>query len=284
IVLRVLDSSKVQVSLDSLGFTPEVLRTWRDLIRLPSGVILVTGPTGSGKTTTLYGSLHEINIPEANISTLEDPVEYKLPRVQQVQVNPRTNMTFAAGLRALLRQDPDIIMVGEIRDLETADMAIRAAHTGHLVFSTLHTNEAASTVVRLTHMGVEPFMIAGSVRAILAQRLLRRLCRSCRVEEKTDPALLRRLVGAEEDAGPFYSARGCDHCRQSGYFGRVGVYELMVISEPLRQKMIDNVGLSEIRAAAQAEGMITLRDDAIAKARKGVTSLDEVSRVAMVSS
>jgi type IV pilus assembly protein PilB len=284
VVMRILDSRSVLVGLDNTGIGPEELRIWRELIRLPGGILLVTGPTGSGKSTTLYGSLNEINSPELNIVTVEDPVEYKLPSIGQIQVNPRAGVTFATGLRSILRQDPDVIMVGEIRDQETADIAIRAALTGHLVFSTLHTTEAAGTLMRLRDMGLEPYLVASSVRAVLAQRLVRVLCPHCREEAHPDKLLRDRVLDPEEADGPFYTAPGCRRCLNVGYSGRIGVYELMRMSDGIRHLMLQNADSATVRAKAVEEGMSTLRRDAVAKARRGITSLEEVARVTLVAS
>jgi len=280
IVLRLLYRESTLLSLDKIGFSGENLRRFNEYISRPHGIILVTGPTGSGKTTTLYGALAKINSPDKNIITIEDPVEYQLKGIGQIQVNPKIQLTFAAGLRSVLRQDPDVILVGEIRDSETAEIAIQAALTGHLVFSTLHTNDAAGAVTRLIDMKIEPFLISSSVMAILAQRLVRVLCTQCR-----EPHQLTRLEMSEleiGDAGPgpaVYRAKGCPACFQTGYLGRSAIYELLEIDDEVRMLVMKNADASTIKALAVRKGMRTLRQDGADKVLAGVTSVDEVVRV-----
>jgi len=240
--------------------------------------VLVTGPTGSGKTTTLYSALTRMNTPKVNIMTAEDPVEYNIDGINQVHVNEAVNLTFAAALRSFLRQDPNIVMVGEIRDLETASIAIKAALTGHLVLSTLHTNDAASTLSRLTDMGVEPFLVASSVNLVLAQRLVRKLCSACRAPDEEMTAELRHRLGLQEDDTAFtaYRAVGCETCHKTGYKGRTGVYEVMPVRPSIRDMIIRNAPASEIKAEALNLGMLSLRMDALLKLKAGITSAEEV--------
>jgi len=281
VAIRLLDRSQGLLQLEQVGFRPETLAAYRSLIRRPYGLVLVTGPTGSGKTTTLMATLSQLNAPEQNIITVEDPVEYHLAGVNQVQVNPRAGLTFATGLRSILRQDPNIVMVGEIRDRETAEIAVRAALTGHLVFSTLHTNEAAGALTRLADMGVEPFLLASAVSGVLAQRLARRLCPQCRETYALEPGNPVR-TGLPLPDGPVqvYRAHGCAHCQQTGYRGRLAFFELMSVTEPLRDLVAKGAPTSAVAAAARAGGMATLAQDGVARALAGETSLDEVRRVA----
>ncbi len=278
IVLRILDKSQLQLDLNKLGFEDENLALFRKKIRLPYGMILVTGPTGSGKTTTLYAALNEINRPEVNITTIEDPIEYNLPGINQTHVHSEIGVTFAAALRSILRQDPDIIMIGEIRDTETAEIAIRAALTGHLVLSTLHTNDAASAVTRLTDMGVEPFLVASSVKMILAQRLLRRLCVSCRQKVLPSEELLAGIGLDESMAFSCFGATGCRECDNFGYRGRTAAFEVLEMDEDLAEMIARGATAAQLRHAAGRKGMLTLRDAAMKKACAGETSLDEVVR------
>jgi general secretion pathway protein E len=280
LVLRLLDRSAVLITLESLGFDSKALRRFEGLVSRPYGMLLVTGPTGSGKTTTLYASLDRIKSAEKKIITIEDPVEYQIEGINQIQVMPRIGLTFANGLRSIVRQDPDVVMVGEIRDQETADIAVHAALTGHLVFSTVHTNDAAGAVARLADMGLEGFLIASSVMGILAQRLVRKVCPDCAVEKMPDPSLLGRLSGEGGfPSGDYRVGEGCGACNQTGYRGRVGIFELMVLSEQIRKLVLKQTSASAIREAAVAEGMRTLREDGIAKVRQGITTLSEVLRV-----
>jgi len=280
IVLRVLDQSNLNVDLQKLGFEPDALVSFERSIHSPWGMVLVTGPTGSGKTTTLYSALSTINDPGTNIMTAEDPVEYNLDGINQVAIREQAGLPFAGALRAFLRQDPNIIMVGEIRDRETADIAVKAALTGHLVLSTLHTNDAPSTVNRLIDMGVEPFLVSSSVRLILAQRLIRKVCGRCSEVVKPHPEALAELGVTEEWASrvEFRRGRGCEGCNQSGYSGRLGLYEVMPISPAISRLILDKKSAEEIRAQAEKEGMLTLRSDGIRKIEKGITTIEEVLR------
>jgi general secretion pathway protein E len=250
------------------------------LIQLSHGILLVTGPTGSGKTTTLYAALNRINSPDKNIITIEDPIEYQLKGIGQMQVNPKINLTFANGLRSILRQDPDVIMVGEIRDAETAEIAIHASLTGHLVFSTLHTNDTAGAITRLIDMGIEPFLVASSVVAIFAQRLVRLLCPDCREAYSPTPQESSKL-GFKSGARPttFYRAVGCTRCKRTGYHGRTGIYEILLIDDEIRQMVLGKVDSNRIKNRAIEKGMRTLRDDGARKVMEGTTTLEEVLRV-----
>jgi len=277
IVMRLLDRSQPIRGLAEMGLLPEDQALWEELLHRPHGMVLVTGPTGSGKTTTLYGALAMLNQPDHKLITVEDPVEYQLAGVNQVLVKSSIGLTFAAGLRAMLRQAPDIIMVGEIRDQETAQIAIQAALTGHLVFSTLHTNDAPSTVTRLIDMGIAPFLVASTVQGVLAQRLVRRICPACRITDHATPE--ERAFLGEPEVAQLIRSNGCDKCHGSGFFGRIGVYELLRITEPVRQLIVKKASASAIRAAAIKEGMRTLRDDGIVKIREGLTTMAEVLRV-----
>jgi len=279
IVMRILDKRGAFVGIDKLGMAPADLRGFERIISRPHGIILITGPTGSGKTTSLYAMLNRLNKTEANITTIEDPVEYQLPGISQVQVNPRAGVTFATGLRAFLRQDPDIIMVGEIRDEETARIAIHAALTGHLVLSTLHTNDAAGAVARLTGIGLEPFLVASSVVGLIAQRLIKKLCEHCKEPYTPADDLLTRLGIPANPAPTFYKATGCAQCSQSGYKGRIGIFEVMSIDERIKDLIARNGTADQIREAAVAAGMTTLSHDALSKVLAGVTSVEEARRV-----
>ncbi|TWU65924.1 MULTISPECIES: GspE/PulE family protein [Crateriforma] len=280
LVMRVLDKSSMVFDLQGLGMSKEIYGRFSELIRLPHGIILVTGPTGSGKTTTLYSSLLEIKSPENKIITTEDPVEYQLDGINQIQVHSKIGLTFAASLRSILRHDPDIVLVGEIRDLETAENATQASLTGHLVFSTLHTNDAAGAFTRMGDMGVEPFLVAGTVEGVMAQRLLRRLCVHCREEYQPHQADLPRDFPFDALEGrPLYRPVGCRECRNVGYTGRMGIYELLVTSEAIRELAQERASSWDIRRQAVKEGMRTLRMDAWDKAVVGTTSVDEVLRV-----
>jgi general secretion pathway protein E len=280
IVLRLLYRESALLPLEDIGFSGENLARFNDLITRPHGIILVTGPTGSGKTTTLYASLSKINSPDKNIITIEDPIEYQLKGIGQIQVNSKINLTFAAGLRSVLRQDPDVILVGEIRDSETAEIAIQAALTGHLVFSTLHTNDAAGAVTRLIDMKIEPFLISSSVMAILAQRLVRVLCTECREPYPITPAEITELETRTAAVGAtVYRAKGCDTCFHTGYLGRKAIYELLLVDDEIRQLLMKNADAATIKAAAVAKGMRTLRQDGAEKILQGITTVDEVVRV-----
>ena len=311
VTIRLLDKSAVMLNLDSIGIGADHLRIIRDVIARPHGIFLVTGPTGSGKTTTLYSALSEINTPDLNILTVEDPVEYQLAGISQVQVQSKINLTFAAGLRSFLRHDPDVIMVGEIRDVETAEIAIQASLTGHLVLSTIHTNDSATGITRLVDMGVQPFLVASSLVALQAQRLVRRVCPHCAEPYRPTAAEIEE-VGIDAEAffageqplkvpmrdeagniiaisapsgrklppiGHIYRAGGCEKCHGSGYSGRTGLYEVLTVTEEIRRLAIRNADSGQIKAAALAQGMRTLRDDGALKVVAGITTLDEVARV-----
>jgi general secretion pathway protein E len=284
VVIRLLDKSTRLYDLRELGMAPADMERFRRLIRFDHGLILVTGPTGSGKTTTLYAALQEINGNERNILTLEDPIEYQLEGISQTQVSEKKGMTFAGGLRSVLRQDPDVIMIGEIRDRETAVMAIQSALTGHLVFSTLHTNDAASAVARLLDLGIEPYLLASSLIGVLAQRLLRRICPDCGAPAPADDIVRLLPDLATVNAKSVISATGCPACRQTGYRGRLGIFELLLVDEAIRRHIQTRATAAEVTDAAKAGGMKTLRDDGAAKVLAGVTTVDEVLRVTMRSS
>jgi len=278
-VLRILDTRSIQVTLDQLGMDEDAYTMWRHSIHQPHGILLVTGPTGSGKTTTLYASLGQLDRRQYNISTVEDPVEYHLNGINQVQVKDSIGMSFAAALRALLRQDPDVIMVGEIRDTETAKIAIQASLTGHLVLSTLHTNDAPSSVTRLINIGVEPYLIGSAVSACLAQRLVRRVCQNCvrqvTPDEKTAEHLSMHGIAMDQ----LWEGAGCEKCRNTGYAGRVGLYELLVLDDTLRDHIANNPSVTEFRRTCIERGMVTLREDGFKKVAKGLTTVEEVLRV-----
>ena len=280
VVLRLLDVSNAFLKLEQLGFSKGVLNNYNKLITRPHGIMLVTGPTGSGKTTTLYASLDKINTQEKNIITIEDPVEYKLAGIRQIQVNPRVKLTFANGLRSILRQDPDIIMVGEIRDFETAEISIQAALAGHLVLSTLHTNDAPGAITRLVEMGIEPFLAASSVIGVLAQRLVRKICVDCKEKYTPAPEALKDTGLSEYDkADFFYKGKGCPKCMESGYRGRIAIYELMLTDDKIRAAILAKASADEIRKLARGAGMVTLMESGIEKIKEGLTTLEEVFRV-----
>ena len=281
IVLRVLDKSNVKLQFPALGLSPQDEKTVRSLITRPHGIILVTGPTGSGKTTTLYTALSAIDAQEKSVFTLEDPIEYQMPLVRQTQVNPEVGMTFAAGLRALLRQDPDVILVGEVRDKETADLAFRAAMTGHLVFSTLHTIDAVGAIPRLLDMGVEPFLIPSALLAVVGQRLVRCICPYCKVPLEDPTALLRshNIDPFPEEPTQLWEGKGCDACLQSGYLGRRGIYEILVLNDQLHGPIQRGPNIPEIRLLARKAGMKSMFEDGLLKAGQGVTTIQEVMRV-----
>ncbi len=279
IVMRILDKESIVIDLDALGFMPDTLRDFNQLIKRPNGIILVTGPTGSGKTTTLYGALDKINSPDKKIITVEDPIEYQLKGVNQIQVRPNIGLSFTNTLRHIVRQDPDVVMIGEIRDLETAEIAIQAALTGHLVFSTLHTNDAPSAITRLLDMGVESFLLSSTVRGILAQRLVRVICLECKVEDtSTDEAQELKALGIRGDAR-LYRGRGCEACTYTGFRGRMGIFELLVVDEAMRRLILRKADEGEIREVARRSGMKVLLEDGIRKIEAGSTTLDEVFRV-----
>jgi len=281
IVLRLLDRGRGNLGLEDVGFGPEPLQVFRRLITVPHGILLITGPTGSGKTTTLYAALHELNDQERNILTVEDPVEYQLPGIGQMQVRPKINLTFANCLRHILRQDPDIIMIGEIRDRETAEIAIQASLTGHLVLSTLHTNDAASAVTRLIDMNIEPYLISSTIAGVMAQRLLRVICPDCkkayRLQEGAAVTEELRRLGAENPE--LYRGEGCDKCLQTGYLGRTGIFELMLVDDEIKEMVTQQRGSHIIKQAAIRKGMTTLREDGMRKVLAGITTLEEVYRV-----
>jgi len=282
IVMRVLNTTSHLLGLELLGFSPGDLAKYKNLIHYAYGLILITGPTGSGKTTTLYSSLNEIRSAEKNMVTLEDPVEYRLPFLAQSQINPAIGFDFAKGLRSMVRQDPDVIMVGEIRDKETAEVAIHAALTGHLVLSTLHTNDAASATVRLINMGVEPFLITSSLLGVLAQRLIRCICNNCRKEYVVKKDVLEKLALTKETI-KYYKGTGCPKCLKSGYKGRLGIFELFVIDDALRNLILSRASSEEIKSLAVKNGMQTLRESGIDKMKAGITTPEEVLRVTQLS-
>lgn len=280
-VLRILDKGSLCMELDKLGFTGRSLEIFNLSIKTPYGMVLLTGPTGSGKTTTLYSALSEINSPDLNIITVEDPVEYQFTGMNQIAVRPEVGLTFANGLRSILRQDPDIIMVGEIRDFETADISIKAALTGHLVFSTLHTNDAAGAITRLEDMGLEPFLISSSLLMVVAQRLVRKICSYCKKPKEIQSAVLERLqykVGKGEKA-VFYQGVGCKHCRKTGYSGRLGLYEVLEVNSAVQDLIVEKATSDKIKQQAISDGMLTLRTAGLEKAKLGLTTIEEVLRV-----
>jgi type IV pilus assembly protein PilB len=283
IVLRLLDKSNLQLDLAKLGFDPKPAEDFKWAINQPWGMVLVTGPTGSGKTTTLYSALSELNQPGVNISTAEDPVEYNLHGINQVQMHDEIGLNFAMALRAFLRQDPDIIMVGEVRDFETAEIAVKAALTGHLVLSTLHTNDAPATISRLLNMGVEPFLITASVNLVLAQRLARRVCTECKEQLPVDVQTLLDMGATEEQArtGVVAKGRGCNTCNGTGYKGRIALYEVMRFTEELKEMCLQGASTAELKVAAIKGGMATLRTSGIKKVIEGITTPEEVLRVTM---
>ncbi|MDP2627102.1 MAG: ATPase, T2SS/T4P/T4SS family, partial [Candidatus Rokubacteria bacterium] len=276
---RLLDRSSVFLPFERLGLSSVMAEELGRLIRRPHGITLVTGPTGSGKTTTLYAALDKINAPDKKIITIEDPVEYQLMGVNQIPVNPKIGLTFANGLRHIVRQDPDVIMVGEIRDLETVDIAIQAALTGHLVFSTLHTNDATSAVTRLQDMGAEPYLVSSVLAGVLAQRLVRRVCEQCRGPYSPDPADLLAIGITETPGVELSRGRGCDACRGTGYRGRTAMYELLRVTEEVRSLILRKVPAGALRRHAVEAGMTTLAEDGWTKARAGITTVEEVVRV-----
>ena len=282
VVMRILDPATTKIGIDALGFAPHQKEKFLKAINKPQGMVLVTGPTGSGKTVTMYTALNILNNAERNISTAEDPVEIKVEGINQVHINPKTGLTFSSALRAFLRQDPDIIMVGEMRDLETAEIGVKAAQTGHLVLSTLHTNSAPETLTRLANMGVPPFNIATSVSLIIAQRLARKLCEQCKVQEDIPHETLLEEGFDSQNMfelkifGP--NPKGCDHCNK-GYKGRVGLYEVLVVSKKIEQLIMSGGTSIDMASAAKAEGMVTLRESCLEKVKAGITSLEERNRV-----
>jgi general secretion pathway protein E len=281
-VLRILDKGGVALDFRRLGFEDDTLKIFMDVLMQPHGVLLVTGPTGSGKTTTLYTALDTLNKPDVKILTVEDPVEYQMPGINQIQVKPQIDLTFANALRSIVRQDPDVIMIGEIRDLETAQIAVQSALTGHLVLSTVHTNDAASTVNRLLDMGVEDYLLTSTVVGILAQRLVRTLCEQCKepyiaLPEMVEQFGLRRFTNASEIT--LHHPRGCSLCSQTGYTGRISIMEMLPMSDPLRSLVMKHANSGELRDEAIREGMVTMYEDGLRKAVRGVTTFEEVVRV-----
>jgi type IV pilus assembly protein PilB len=278
--MRVLDRSVVSLNLAKVGMDPPTLEAFRGVISKPNGIVLVTGPTGSGKTTTLYSALNELNIIDDKLITTEDPVEYDIDGIVQIPIDAEIDVTFAACLRAILRQDPDIILVGEIRDLETAQIAVQASLTGHLVFSTLHTNDAPSSVTRLKDMGVPTFLITATLEAILAQRLVRRICSQCReeIDPSEDLLLDLGLKRSQLEGRKFFRGRGCEVCNNTGYKGRVGLFELLIANDTIRELVMNNASIDDLRTAAQGFGMVSLREAGLNFAHEGTTTLDEVVR------
>lgn len=276
IVLRILDKSNIVLGLNKIGMEDEILNEFKKYIRQNQGIVLVTGPTGSGKTTTLYSAINEIHSDEINVMTIEDPVEYKLPGIAQIGVNPKINLTFAKGLRHILRQDPDVIMIGEIRDKETAEIAIQSSLTGHLVLSTLHTNDAPSALTRLVDMGIEPYLLTSSVLSVLAQRLVRRICESCK--EPYSPSK-EELKGLQIKTDTLFRGKGCEECFDSGYRGRIGIYELMPVSGVIKKQLLSSADASALQETAAKGGMATLRSQGGLLAREGLTTTAEVLRV-----
>jgi type IV pilus assembly protein PilB len=284
VVLRVLDRTVVQLDLNKIGMPPETLARYREIMQKPNGIILVTGPTGCGKTTTLYSTLNELNDISVKIITTEDPVEYDLDGIVQVAINDEIGVTFANCLRAILRQDPDKILVGEVRDLETAEIAVQASLTGHIVFSTLHTNDAPNTVTRLRDMGIPPFLITATIEGVLAQRLVRRICQDCRTEFEPSPEMLMELNLKPSDTvgKTFFYGRGCERCNNTGYRGRTGIYELMILNDDIRDLIMNNASTDQLRVAARRGGMMTLRESGLRAIYDGVTTIDEVVRETVV--
>ncbi|MDO8603303.1 MAG: type II secretion system ATPase GspE [Candidatus Omnitrophota bacterium] len=274
IVIRILDRGSILLGLDKVGFSGEAQKEFEKFIKYPHGIILVTGPTGSGKTTTLYSALSTIDSEEKNVITIEDPVEYHLGRIRQSQVNPKAGLTFATGLRSILRQDPDIIMVGEIRDKETAEISVQAALTGHLVFSTLHTNDAAGALSRLIDMGIEPFLISSSILGILAQRLVRKICDKCKEEYIPSEDILKGFGIGQKKI--FFKGKGCSVCKNTGYSGRIGIFELLIVNDKIRKLIVDKASSDVIKKTAVDIGMKTLREDGLDKVLKGITTSEEV--------
>ena len=279
VVMRILDNRSINVNLEDMGFSENALTLWKNAIDQPHGIVLVTGPTGSGKTTTLYSSLRCMDGNKMNISTVEDPIEYHLAAANQVQVHAKIGMTFAAALRALLRQDPDVVMLGEIRDGETATIAVQAALTGHLVLSTLHTNDAPSSVTRLINIGVEPYLISAALNAILAQRLVRKICQKCRVEYEPTGEIKEFLHMQGFGAEKSFKGAGCEKCRKTGYSGRLGIFELLVMDDGLRDMVTANPDVNQLRKLCRERGLVTLRQDGFEKVKKGLTTIDEIIRV-----
>ena len=281
VVIRILDHGNLTVELEKMGFPKPELEQFQKLIHKPYGKLLVTGPTGSGKTTTLYGALQNINTPDKKIITIEDPVEYQIRGINQIHVKPQIGLDFASGLRSIVRQDPDVIMVGEIRDAQTADVAIQAALTGHLVFSTVHTNDAAGAITRLLDMGVENYLISSALLGILAQRLVRVICRTCIEPIEVAPALIAEIDNPGQDSIKAFHGKGCKECNHTGFSGRAGIYELLVVDDAVRQLILTKATSQTIRESARKKGMTTLREDGWKKVAKGITTVEEVLRVTL---
>jgi type II secretory ATPase GspE/PulE/Tfp pilus assembly ATPase PilB-like protein len=278
-VMRILDKSGLMLGLGQLGLTPEDQRIWEKLLGHTTGVVLVTGPTGSGKTTTLYASLHTLNKPETKLITVEDPVEYQLSGINQVQVQHEIGWDFARALRAIFRQDPDIVMVGEIRDVETAEIAVKAALTGHLVFSTLHTNDSASAFIRLIDIGIKPYLVAAGIKAVLGQRLVRTICTTCKEPYKpTEDELDSLGISGVDPNVELFKGTGCENCNHTGYSGRLGAYELLLTTDEIRRMIMEGKSASALRRAARLSGMATMREDAWKKALRGITTIEEVNK------
>ncbi|RKY60154.1 MAG: type II secretion system protein GspE [Candidatus Neomarinimicrobiota bacterium] len=281
VVMRILDKGSVSLNINDVGFEPRLMNKFKEVLTQAHGMILVTGPTGSGKTTTLYSALNFVNSPEKNIITVEDPVEYRLKGINQIQARPQVGLTFAAGLRSILRQDPDIVMVGEIRDRETAEIAIKAALTGHLVLSTLHTNDAIATIIRLINMGVDKYLICSALSLVIAQRLARRICLHCKTSYTPDEEVLLRLQALNIDPSDitFYKGTGCDHCGGTGYWGRLAVYEFFLLYPEIKEMVIENASEEALRKKGQEIGMESLLENGIKKVREGLTTVDEILRI-----
>ena len=283
-VLRILDRSAVSLDLKALGLNKEEEAELRELVELPNGIVLITGPTGSGKTTTLYAMLQQANTEDVKIITTEDPVEYEIEGIVQVPVNPDIGVTYASVLRTILRQDPDKILVGEIRDEETASVAVEASLTGHTVFSTIHTNDAPSTITRMVDMGIAPFLISATLEAVVAQRLVRRICQSCREAYEPDEDLLRELgpEAAKFEGATLYFGKGCEECHHTGYRGRVGIFEILRIDAAMKRSILEGSSSNELRDAARASGMRSLRDSGLGAVLEGVTTIEEVLRETLI--
>ncbi|MFA4839339.1 MAG: GspE/PulE family protein, partial [Candidatus Neomarinimicrobiota bacterium] len=281
VVMRILDKGSVSLNINDIGFEPKTMQKFKEILTMAHGMILVTGPTGSGKTTTLYSSLNFINSPDKNIITIEDPVEYRLKGINQIQARPQVGLTFAAGLRSILRQDPDIVMVGEIRDKETAEIAIKAALTGHLVLSTLHTNDAVATIIRLLNMGIDKYLITSALSLVVAQRLARRICLHCKTVDTPSADVFARLeaLGVNPNEITFYKGKGCDHCSGTGFWGRVAIYEFFLLTPEVKELIIADASEERIRRRSEELGMETLMFNGMKKIKEGLTTIDEVLRI-----
>ncbi len=281
IVMRILDKGSISLNIDDIGFEPKIMEKFKNILGQSHGMVLVTGPTGSGKTTTLYSSLNYINSVDKNIITVEDPVEYRLEGINQVQARPQVGLTFAAGLRSILRQDPDVVMVGEIRDKETAEIAVKASLTGHLVFSTLHTNDAVATIIRLLNMGVDKYLISSSVSLIIAQRLARRVCLHCKTKYTPEPRVINKLKSLKIDPDDitFYKGEGCEYCGGTGFWGRIAIYEFLFLYKDIKELIVEDASEAQIRKRSNELGMTSLLEDGIKKVTKGLTTIDEILRI-----